>query len=211
MTDVPQPAPADLKAWQAHFIAALPRITAHAEVKFGFLQRKNPEKFEDCVRKVEELAWREYYRIRIKGEKDPDTFIATIADFSVRQVKDGRDVARMERAKDVLSPRAQRKKGFYVGKLPEHDTCEHDCEPLEALIDYRVGDPGDIAAFRLDVPAFRESLTPPQQQVMDAAVAGDTTTEMAARLKVTPGAVSQMRRRIAEKYLARDEEEALSR
>src|SRR4051794_29771768 len=105
----------DPQAIQIHFLKALPRIERHAKVKFSNLKG---EARDEAIQQALGLAWKFYCGEVLKG-KDPDSYISAIAEFSVRQV---RDVAGMEKAKDVLSKRAQKRKGFTVQPFPEHDT-----------------------------------------------------------------------------------------
>jgi hypothetical protein len=68
-------------------------------------------------------------------------------------VRTGRRVCGQERAKDALSPRAQQRHHFAVGKLPDFSTLSGN--PLaEALIDNRKTPPDEQAAFRIDFPAW---------------------------------------------------------
>src|SRR4051812_29336396 len=100
----------DPKAIEAHFLAALPRIERHARVQFS---RMTAEAKDDAIQKVRGLAWK-YYQNEVAKEKNPDDYISVIADFAVRHVRDGRDVTGMERARDILSRRAQKHKRFTV-------------------------------------------------------------------------------------------------
>jgi DNA-binding NarL/FixJ family response regulator len=201
----------EVRQWQDEFVREMPRITEHARVKFRHLKNRDPEQFEEKVHVCEENAWDNYVRERLKREKDPHAFISNIAEMAARHTKAHRDVAGQERIRDVTSERCKKRNGYCVQSFPEHDSDDGPNKALDALIDHRVGNPADLAVFAIDTPQFRDTLTPVQQAVMDGAVVGDTTSEMAERLKVTGGAVSQHRRKIAEKYKARNEAEPLSR
>src|SRR5579885_2244170 len=63
-------------------------------------------------------------------------------------------LAGKERANDVMSPRAQERRGFLVQTLPAHDTGTEDNVALDALRDSTKSPPPDAAAFRIDFPAW---------------------------------------------------------
>jgi hypothetical protein len=58
----------------------------------------------------------------------------------------------------------------------------------------------EAVSFRLDVPAFLATLGDRQQRMAADLMTGTTTTECAAKFKVTPGAVSQFRTRFKELF-----------
>jgi hypothetical protein len=70
-----------------------------------------------------------------------------------------------------------------------------------AAADPRVSVP-DQAAFRVDFPRFRRSLSPASRAGLDLLAAGWGTGAAAARLGVTAARVSQLRRELAEKWEA---------
>jgi hypothetical protein len=99
----------------------------------------------------------------------------------------------MDRAKDVLSPVAQQRQGFAVGKLPDYSAL--DGSPLdEALHDNTKSPPDQQAMFRLDFPAWRASRTERDRRVLDDLMVGERTLDVAARHGLSPGRVSQLRR-----------------
>src|SRR5579885_2814833 len=117
---------------QASFLAiVLPRVLSHGRVRFGGI--KCPHRRDDAIQDMIGLAWRWHLRLAEKG-KDATAFPTALASYAARAVKSGSGVAGQERANDVLSPVAQRRHHFTVGKLPDFETLtEH---PLcEALLD----------------------------------------------------------------------------
>ena len=64
--------------------------------------------------------------------KDGTRFPTALATFAARAVHSGRRVTGMDKARDVLSPRAQQLYGFAAGALPR-------AEPLAALVGDRAG------------------------------------------------------------------------
>ena len=65
----------------------------------------------------------------------------------------------------------------------------------ELLVDGRQINPADLAASRIDFPAWLATLPPRSRAIAEALAAGDTTGDVAARFGVTPARVSQLRRK----------------
>jgi len=177
-------------ALQAHFVEfALPRIRTHARIQFRGL---SPEAQEEAVQIALGLAWKAYAR-EVERGKNPDSYVSAIARFSVRQVLDGRDVTGQEKAKDVLSRRAQRRKHFSVKSLPDAS------QTLDALLDCS-GRPDQLAAFRIAYPEFLAQIEPKKRAVIVEASQGTPTTELAENHGISQGRVSQIRREAFEMW-----------
>src|SRR6185295_10116706 len=114
---------------------------------------KCEEKKEEACAEALALAWKWFVRLVKKG-KDATQFSSALATFASKAVRCGRRVAGMERAKDVLSPRAQRLHGFSVGSLPDVSTLEGNVYD-EALQDNTQTPVPEQLAFRVDFPRWR--------------------------------------------------------
>ncbi len=62
--------------------------------------------------------------------------------------------------------------------------------------------PDEQAAFRIDFPAFLESLTDRDRRVAEDMMSGDTTLDLAARHRVSPARISQLRREFKDDWEA---------
>ncbi len=101
------------------------------------------------------LCWRWFLRLVERG-KDPTAFASALTTYAARAVNSGRRVCGQENGKDVLSPLAQRMRGFSVGRLPDFSTLSDN--PLhDALHDNTQSPPPDAAAFRCDFPLWLNS------------------------------------------------------
>jgi hypothetical protein len=176
---------------QAAFLdLVLPKVLSHGRVYFRHL--RSAELKEEYVAEMVALAWKWHLRLAERG-KDAARFPTALATFAARAVRCGRRLAGTDRAKDVLSPLAQQRKGFAVGKLP-------DCSALggspldEALHDNTRTPPDEQCAFRIDFPAWRATHTKRNQRIIDALLVGGRTLEVAGRYGLSPGRVSQLRR-----------------
>ncbi len=183
-----------LDALHAHFLSILPRIELHAKVCFRFL--RCPGKRADAIAETVAVSWRWYLRIVSQGDKDVNEFVSALAGFAVRHVRSGRKLCRMDRPKDVLSPRAQRLHGFTAQSLPTHDTCKPGNPVLEALRDNAATPPPDAAAFRIDYPTWLNGLGDKKRRVAEDMVLGHSTKELAPMHHLSEGRISQLRREL---------------
>jgi hypothetical protein len=183
--------PAALAHLQETFLASvLPRVLAHGRVYFRHL--RSPELKEEYVAEMVALTWKWHLRLAERG-KDATRFPTALATFAARAVRSGRKLTGMDRAKDVLSPQAQQRKGFAVGKLP--DCSALDGSPLaEALHDNTRTPPDEQCAFRIDFPAWRATHAERDQRVLDDLMLGERTLDVAGKHGLSPGRVSQLRR-----------------
>jgi len=176
---------------QAQFLRLiLPRVKAHGRVFFRHFKCR--DKKAEAIAEMVALAWKWFARLVELG-KDPALFPTALAGYAARAVHSGRRLAGMERAKDVLSPLAQARHGFTVGRLPDFATLGGN--PLsEALTDNTQTPPDEQAAFRLDFPAWLKTRTDRDRRVIEDLMVGERTGDVAARHGLTAGRVSQLRR-----------------
>jgi hypothetical protein len=198
----PTPTP---EAQQAHFLAILPRIEAHAQIRFAFL--RCPGKRDDAIAEVVALCWCWFRRLVAQG-KDVDELVTVLADFAVRHVRSGRNLCGQEKAKDAMSARAQRRKGFAVESLvcSTRRTLEallgdpHSQEQIDAfeerLKDNTQSPVPDQAAFRIDHPAWLSQLGQRNREIAEDMVKDYGTLELSERHQVSPGRISQLRREL---------------
>jgi hypothetical protein len=187
---MPSPATTHLFALQVAFLAILPRIERHGRVYFRHV--KCPAHKEDVIGEMVALSWRWFLRLAQRG-KDATQFPSTLATFAALAVHSGRCVAGSHQAKDALSPVAQRRHGFAVGRLPDISTLNGN--PLfEALHDNTQSPVLDQVAFRFDFPAWLTSLGARNRNIAQDMAQGLCTGELAAAYGLSPARVSQLRR-----------------
>jgi hypothetical protein len=175
---------------QFAFLSILPRIEKHGRIYFRHL--RCPETKADAVGEMVALSWRWFVRLAQRG-KDATQFPSVLATFAARAVRSGRRLCGKEKAKDVLSPEAQRRHGFVVTKLPDVSTL-HGSPLDEALRDNTRSEVPEQVAFRLDFPAWRLTRTDRDRRVIDDMMAGEGTMALADRYGLSPARVSQLRR-----------------
>jgi hypothetical protein len=115
-----------------------------------------------------------------------------LAKYAVHRVRAGRQFGEKQNVHEILSPYAQRKHGFGVEQLPRV-VVQHGWNQLTA--DSRA-DPSEVAALRLDLWDWLSRLTSMKRLVAWRLAMGDTTGEVAQRLGVSAGRISQIRREL---------------
>jgi hypothetical protein len=181
-------------AWHPGFMALLPDIRRH--VRFAF-RRLQADRREEAIQEALANALVAYIRLYELG-KAAVAYASPLADYAVRQVCSGRQVACPLNSYEILSPYAQRKHGFTVNRLQRPDETEGTWK--EILVEDPTCTPAELAASRLDFDAWLRRLPRHKQRVASTLASGETTSETAKKFKVTPGRVSQLRRELAESW-----------
>lgn len=180
----------DLNALQTSFLSILPRIEAHGQVYFRHV--KCPVRREDAIAEMVALSWKWVRRLVEQG-RNPFRFVSAIASFAAKAVRSGRRLCGQERAKDVMSPRAQQLHSFAVTKLPDYSTLSDN--PLsDALSDTTQMPPDELAAFRNDFQAWLASLADRKRQIACDMAMSERTIDLANKHKMSAGRISQLRR-----------------
>jgi hypothetical protein len=181
----------------AAFVAAMPKILNVATYRFRHLPCSDTR--EDRVCETVALCWVWFVRLVQKG-RNPDTFISALAGYGAKAVQSGRHACGMERAKDVLSRRCQRRRGFSVSTLPGEGAAEQP-EIDDALHDNTQTPVPDQVQFRCDFPAWKNRFPVKKRQLIDQMALGHRTKDLAVAFRVTEGRISQLRKDFAEDYL----------
>jgi hypothetical protein len=175
---------------QAIFLLILPRIELHARIFFRHIKCKVEQ--QEAIAEVVALSWKWVVRLTQRG-KDVQSFVSAIASFAAKAVKSGRRLCGQEKAKDVLSPRAQQRRGFSVGKLPDFSSLSSN--PLmEALIDNTQTPPDEQAAFRIDFPVWLATFSERQRRIIEDLMAGERTLDVSQKYGISSARISQLRR-----------------
>jgi hypothetical protein len=180
-----------LQRLQQTFVAdILPRVEAHGHIRFRHVrchQRK-----EELVAEMTALCWKWFLRLVRRG-KDVLQFVSALVTYAARAVNSGRRVCGMDRAKDVLSPRAQQMHGFTVSKLPDFSTLSGS-PVAEALMENTDTPVPEQVSFRVDFPQWRRARCHRDRAMIDRMMLGERTLDLSKKFGVSPGRVSQLRR-----------------
>jgi hypothetical protein len=201
-TSVNRLAAASLEVLHVRFLALVPRIETHATIFFRGI--RCPVTREDRVQECVALAWKWFLSLAVRG-KDVFAFPMAFTALVARAVKCGRRLCGQERVKDALSPLAQQRHAFRVGRLPISTRRHHEdlyADPHgqalldafeERLRDNAVTPPPDAAAFRVDWPLFLVGLTQRDRDMALFLSLGHSGKATAARFGLSPGRVTQLR------------------
>jgi hypothetical protein len=176
------------------FLSFLPMIRRHAELSFRRLDR---EAREESVSEAVAYAWSAFHRLA-ELDRLSLAYPSALARFGVRRVRDGRGIGCRASARDVLSPRCQRRKRIRVESL---DREEHDGWREVLVEDHRVG-PAQTAMMRLDFDSWLSTLSHRDRQIAEALAGGESGLLAARRFGVAPSRISQLRRKLYVLWLA---------
>src|SRR5262245_57228534 len=186
------PARPSSKHLHAGFLTLLPRIERLARSFFRHMAC--PGRRADAVAEAIALAWAQYRRCAEQG-RDAARFSVSLALLAARAAASGRRLCGQERAQDALSPVARMRHGFAVMSLT--DVAPVSGDPLvEALRDNTVTPPDQQAAFRLDFADWLRHIGKRRRRVARRLMLGERPGDVARRVGVSPGRVSQLRREL---------------
>jgi hypothetical protein len=171
----------------------MPAVERHARIYFRHF--KCPARKADLIAEAVALAWKWFQRMAERG-KDGTQFPTAIATYAAKAVNSGRRLTGQEKGKDVLSPFAQRRRGFAVAKLPDFSTL-HGNPLSEALHDNTQSPVPDQAAFRIDFPAWLGTFDSRRRNIIVDMGLGHRTQELAQKHGLSESRISQMRQEAA--------------
>lgn len=173
--------------WHAGFLKMLPTIRRYALAAFRHLRPEaREEAAEECVANAV-VAYKCLYdqgRVSI-------AYATVLAMYGIKQVKDGRRVGNKLNVREVLSPYAQKHKGFRVERLDHLD--EETGEWCEVLVEDRTAGPAQTAAARIDVGNWFKAMPPRDRKIAKSLAVGERTMDVAKRFRLSQGRISQKR------------------
>jgi hypothetical protein len=174
----------------ATFLSLLPQIQEQA--RFAFRHEEFDQR-QELIAEVVANCWVAFVRLVERGLMDM-VYATPLAQYAIRQVRDGRRVGAKLNVHDVSSQYAQRAKHFRVERLDHFD--EEDQEWREVLVEDRHAGPSQTAAARVDISAWLDTLPAHKRRVAETLAKSETTKVTARRFGVSPGRISQMRREL---------------
>jgi hypothetical protein len=177
--------------WHSAFLAMLPQIVAHARISFRYL---NPEARQEAVQEAVCNALRAFVRLVQLGKADI-AYPTVLARYAVAQVRDGRQIGTSLNVRDVSSEYAQRAKGIVMERLDRFDQQDQVWE--EILIPDRTCTPAELAASRIDFPAWLDTLKARDRKIALKLAEGQSTSRVSRQHHLSAGRISQLRRELA--------------
>ncbi|MCY2991234.1 MAG: hypothetical protein NTY19_25680 [Planctomycetota bacterium] len=185
-----QTRPSTVFACYAKFLSLLPAIQEQA--RFAF-RNEDPERRQDLTAEVIANCWAAFVRLVERGLIDV-VYPTPLAQYAIKQVRDGRRVGAKLNVRDVSSDYAQRLKQFTVQRLDVFD--EREGEWKEVLIEDRKAGPAETAAARIDIAEWFARLPKKKRRIAAMLATGETTKRTARKFRVSPGRISQTRREL---------------
>lgn len=181
-------------AWHAEFMTLLPRIRACASFAF---RRLDPEARQEAVQSVVASAMAAYVRLVQLGKADI-AYAGPLAVFAIRQYRDGRRLGCRLNVRDVSSEYARWKKDIRLARLDRYDETEGCWR--EILVEDKTATPADLAASRIDFPAWLRTLSRRDRKIAMKLATGESTGVVARMFGISAGRVSQLRSELRDSW-----------
>ena len=204
------------KGPHADFLTLIPIVTRHARIVF---RGRPAAEREEAVAEAVAAAFESYLALKARGQDPVRDFPSVMATFAVLHVQTGRHVGGHQNTTDVLSPQAQARHHFQVASLsrdaPPPDWQQDGLRPSrhvlndvyeERLQDNRQTPIPDQVAFRLDWPAFLQTLSERDRRMALALAEDRPATEVAARFGLSRARVTQLRQHWCQQWRASQED-----
>lgn len=189
-TPATSPTSTDPACWHPYFLAMLPAIETHAHIAFRDLKGDTRD---EAIQESICNACCAFARLVEQDRADAATW-SSLAKYAVAQVRAGRRVGTPLNVRDVTSDHCQLRKGVSVRSLHHWD--EQDQQWRDMLVEDKTCTPADLAASRIDYPAFLETLSRRDRRIAETLATGETTSRVAKRFGISPGRVSQLRQEL---------------
>ncbi len=168
------------------FLKMLPSIVRHANIAFRFMPA---EPREEAVQEITAMCWAAFSRL-VERDKQHVAAPTALARFAVAQFRDGRRATGRQSSKDVMSPTAQRRKGFGIEPLKQFDAAD---ETWQEIVEDKRATPAEIAITRIDFASWLKLLPRRSRKIALMLARGESTSEAAKRFGVSAARISQIR------------------
>jgi hypothetical protein len=180
--------------WHKAFLAITPQIVGHARIAFCYL---DTEAKQEAVQEVVCNALKAFVRLVQLGKANL-AYPTVLAKYGVAQTRDHRKVGGHLNVHDVSSEYCQRLKGITGERLDKYD-CEEECWQ-EVLVPDQTCTPAELAASRIDFPAWLRTLSRRDRKVAQFLAVGNRSSDAARKFGVCTGRISQIRKELAESW-----------
>ena len=173
--------------WHDQFLRMLPAIERYARRAFS---RLNAAEKEEGIQAVAAHAAAAYARLAQLQKQEAAT-ATTLAKFAVKQHRAGRLLGSHVNCRDVGSVSCRRR-GCVVHALSELK---------DSLCETKRATPAEIAACRIDLGDWLQTLSARDQRLALALASGEPTSGVARIFQITAGRVSQLRQELYQSWL----------
>jgi hypothetical protein len=172
------------------FLAMLPQIRRRA---FAAFRSQRCESREELIQEVVANSYRAWVLLVRRG-KESVIYPTPLAQYAIRQVRDGRRVGGHQSAQDIMSASASKLHGFKVVRFDQRD--QQTGIWNEQLVEDRRSGPAATAAARLDLRQWLNQLSKRNRRIARDLAFGETTGEVTKKFKLSAGRISQLRRQL---------------
>ena len=174
-------------SWQSGFQRILPTVRALARYAF---QHLSAEARDEAVQETVCCACIAYAQLFRRGRADA-VKPTSLARFAILRCRGGREMGQRRNSHDALSTYARRRQLIRVGSL---QFCESQAGGWsEVLVEDPTVTPADLAASRIDYPAFLATLDARRRQIAETLATGETTLHTAHLFGISPTRICQFR------------------
>jgi hypothetical protein len=173
-------------------LPAIGRCARHA------FRHQMPEAREEAVADVIANALVAFIRLVDRGKIEL-AYPTVLARYGIVQHRYGRRVGAKLNVRDVTSPYCRAMKGVVVGRLDRFDAEEQAWK--EILVPDKHTTPAELAASRIDFPAWLDTLSRRDRKLAMKLGAGERTNRVAELFRISAGRVSQLRRELHAAWL----------
>ena len=181
-------------AWHSRFLAMLPNIRRHVELRFRNLK---PEAREDATAEVVAHAVASYVRLVVTGKEDR-AFASPLASYALAAFRRGRRVGVHANARDITSPYSQQRTRAIVERLDRFDGESRDWR--EVLVEDRNAGPAEVAATRIDFSDWLTTLPERSRRIAETLATGECTSRVARMFSISAGRIAQLRRELCDSW-----------
>jgi hypothetical protein len=175
---------------QDRFLEMLPAIRRYAAQAF----RRFPAGTRDeLVHEIAVSTYLAFARLVEQGKVDK-AFPSVLARFAIAQVKGGQEAGRPLNKRDILSRYCQLQQGIIVERLDHQDGSG---AWRAILVADRRASPAELAASRIDFPAWLATLSRRNRRIAEQLAVGERTGAVARRFHIAASRISQLRREFA--------------
>ena len=174
----------------ARFSKLLPAIERRARITFRHLRGDD---LDEAMQEITCNACLAYARLVDRGRADAATPSSLVL-YAAAQFRDGRRVGSPLNIGDVCSVYCQRRKGVKVQPLSRWN--DGAGEWRDFLVADKNATPADLAASRIDFPAFLATLSRRDRRLAEKLATGESTSRAARLFGISAGRVSQLRQEL---------------
>lgn len=173
--------------WQLEFLKMLPAI--QRDIRFAFRRQKG-DHYDEAVQEAICHCCLAYARLCQRGRSSVAS-PTSLARYAVAHYRVGRRVSQSMNVQDVTSPYCQCQTGVCVESMTSSPRLDADWE--EMLVENRHVTPADLAASRIDYPAWLSSLGSFRRRIAETLATGETAQRTARLFGLSPARISQLR------------------